>query len=110
MKDLVYKKRDLFKSRGRIVSVQEAIHEAETENRITKNFIYLVSRVDEVPGELPQPEIHINKYIDTRDHAEAFRFRVKGTVYMKQKRFIYRVDYCHGLRIRITWKTHVLSS
>lgn len=110
MKNVVYVKKELTGRTGRFVSIRELQRDKECETRIMKNFVYLVHRADILPDELPKPRINITKRIDTESQTEGFRFKVKGTVYMKQNRFIYRVDYCHSLFIRMVWKTHVLSS
>ncbi|MBF0123359.1 MAG: hypothetical protein HQL21_08165 [Candidatus Omnitrophica bacterium] len=110
MKDVVYLKKELGHRAGRYVSIREFQSDKECESRITKNFVYLVHNADTIPQNLPKPRIDITKRIDTESQTEGFRFKVKGVVYMKQNRFIYRVDYCHSLFIRMVWKTHVLSS
>ena len=110
MKDVLYLKKELSNRAGRYVSIRELQHDKECESRITKNFVYLVHRADMIPQELPKPRIDITKRIDTEAQTEGFRFKVKGTVYVKQNRFIYQVDYCHSLFIKMVWKTHVLSS
>ena len=110
MKDVVYLKKELTNRVGRYVSIRELQHDKECESRITKNFVYLVKSADAIPQDLPKPRVDMTKRIDTELQTEGFRFKVKGTVYMKHNRFIYRVDYCHSLFIRMMWKTHILSA
>ncbi len=110
MRDVVYFKKELTNRTGRYVSVRELGSDKECESRITKNFVYLVRRADALPQDVPGPVISMTKRVDTGAQTEGFRLKVKGTVYMKQHRFIYRVDYCHSLFIRMMWKTHVLSA
>jgi hypothetical protein len=109
MKNVIYKKREL-PHKGRAISIREQFADAESSTRVMKNFIYLISRVDEIPGKIPVPEIRVAKYIDTASKTEAFLFKVKGEIYVKEKRFNYRVSYSHSLFITMIWTTHVLSS
>ncbi len=110
MKRVCYKKSDLSRNRGRAVSIRENIMDKESDTRVVKNFVYLVTRADAVPEDLPQPEIRILKKIDTERHREGFMFRVKGVIYVKKNRFIFQIRYAHSLNIQILWKTHVLAS
>ena len=110
MKNLTYHKKDLKSSRGRAVSIRELTPEADCDTAVRKSFVYLTSRADAIPAEMPAPEVRVIKSIDTDKQQEKFRFRVKGVVYFKKDRFICRVDYLHSLSIRMLWKTHVLSS
>jgi hypothetical protein len=112
MRHVVYTKNDLVRSRGRVVSVRENIADADSDTCVVKNFVYLVRRVDACPPveSLPSPQIRIHKKVDTQHPAEGFFFKVKGVVYIKKNRFIFQIRYSHSLRIRILWKTHVLSS
>lgn len=109
MKRLSYKKNNLSRSRGRTISIREHTTDKESDTLVVKNFVYLVTRVDAVPQELPQPEIRILKKVDTESRREGFVFRVKGVIYIKKNRFIFQIRYAHGLNIRILWKTHVLA-
>lgn len=110
MKNVVYMKRDLSANKGRAVSIREILNDKDCDSRIIKNYVYLVRRVDSVPEEIPKAQINVVKNIDTDAQEEMFRLRVKGMVFIKQNRFVYRIDYCHSLLIRMVWKTHVLSS
>lgn len=105
MKDVVYRKRDLFKNRGRIVSVIENVAQHDSSTRVVKNFVYMVSRVDAVPKTLPTPKIRMLKGVDTQAREERFVFKVKGSVYIKEKRFIFELRYCHSLNVLMQWKT-----
>lgn len=109
MKHIRYFKREMAKRRGRIVSVRENHEDQQCISRTMKNYVYLVTRVDALPSEAPDPEISVIKNIDTRFQKEFFYFRVKGVVFMRRKRFIYRVEYIHSLTVKMITKTHVLS-
>lgn len=109
MKSVAYKKHDLSRDRGRCISVRENAGDKDSDTLIVKNFVYLVTRVDVVPEQLPEPEIRILKKIDTEHHSEGFLFKVKGVIYIKKNRFIYQIRYGHTLNVRILWKTHVLA-
>ena len=109
MKNVVYKKREFF-GRGRVVSVRENYADKECCTRVMKNFVYLIARADQIPKDIETPRIKIVKKVNSAPRVETFMFRVKGEIYVKEKRFIYRVQYCHSLYVRLFWKTHVLSS
>ncbi|MBF0618613.1 MAG: hypothetical protein HQL19_00415 [Candidatus Omnitrophica bacterium] len=110
MKNVTYKKRSLPENRGRVVSVREALSDQECDSRSMKNYVYILSRADAVPKDIPVPEIHVTKRIMNEGQDEAFFLKVKGIIYTTKGRFIYKVDYCHSLTVQMHWKTHVLSS
>ena len=110
MRQVAYTKKQLAHNRGRSMSICENVADEDSKTSIVKNFIYLVTRVDSIPQDLPDPEIRILKKVDMKARTEEFLFKVKGTAYIKKNRFIFQVRYCHGLKISILWKTHVLSS
>jgi hypothetical protein len=110
MKQLAYIKNELLGKRGRTIAIREHASDAETDTSMTKRFIYLVKRVDICPEKAPAPEIRLLKKIDTGHQREDFLFKVKGVIYVKKHRFIYELQYCHSLSIKMLWKTHVLSS
>ncbi|MBF0569378.1 MAG: hypothetical protein HQL18_01195 [Candidatus Omnitrophica bacterium] len=110
MKNVTYLKRDLTGNKGRAVSVRESLASKECDSRVVKNYIYLVNSMDMIPDETPSAQIYVTKRINTETQQENFRFKVKGAIYIKKNRFIYRVDYAHSLLIRIIHKTHVLST
>ena len=96
MKNVTYLKRDLSGNKGRVVSVRESLSTKECDSQIAKNYVYLVRSVDMIPEEIPSAQIYMDKKIETDTQKEGFRFKVKGAVYIKKNRFIYRVDYCHS--------------
>jgi hypothetical protein len=109
MRHVAYTKKELAHKRGRSIAVRESSADAQSDTRVAKTFVYLLSRVDEVPARLPEPQIRILKKIDTVRNEEKFVFRVKGEIYIKKNRFVFKVRYCHGLNIKINWKTQVLA-
>ena len=110
MKRVAFKKNDLSRNRGRFISIRENDADKDSDTRVVKNFVYLVTRADAVPEQLPQPQIRILKKIDTERRREGFVFKVKGVIYIKENRFIYQIRYAHSLNIQIVWKTHVLAA
>lgn len=110
MKNVMYRKKDLVSRVGRAISLREAASDKESDTLVNKTFVYLVSRVDQIPQDIPAPQVFITKKIESEARREVFLFRVKGVVYMREHRFIYRVEYSHGLTVHLQWKTHVLSS
>jgi hypothetical protein len=110
MKTVTYRKRDLARFKGRFVAIREVHPDADCDTNIAKNFIYLLSRVDQLPDKPPTPTINVIKRIDTAANTETFRLKVKGEIFISRGRFIYRVEYCHSLKVRLLWKIHVLSS
>jgi hypothetical protein len=109
MKNILYKKRE-FVDRGRVVSIRENSADKECATRVMKNFVYLISRADQIPQEIGAPQIRIVKKVEGEPKVETFLFRIKGEIYVKERRFIFRVQYCHSLNVHIFWKNHVLSS
>jgi hypothetical protein len=109
MRQVAYSKQELDRNRGRVISVRESMADNNSETFVTKNFVYLVARVDSCPKDIPQPEIRIVKKIDRQENHEGFVYRVKGVVFVKKNRFMYQIRYAHSLNIKVLWKTHVLS-
>ncbi len=110
MKNVVYSKKELKGSRGRVVSVREFVPDNDCDTAIRKSFVYLTRRAEAVPETVAAPQVRVLKGVDTQAQSETFFMRIKGTVYFKQGRFIHQVDYLHTLAVRMFWKTHVLSS
>ena len=109
MKNVAYIKRTLV-DRGRVISIRENQSDKDCSTRVMKNYVYLVSNVDSIPQELEPPEVRVIKKIMAENKSEIFVFKVKGDIYVKEKRFIYRIRYCHSLCVHLFWKTHVLST
>ena len=109
MKNIAYIKREIV-DRGRVVSIRENRDEKDSTTRVMKNFVYLVSMADMIPEAINPPVIHITKKISNESKSEVFVFMVLGEIFVKERRFIYRIQYCHSLCVHLYWKTHVLST
>ncbi len=109
MRDILYKKKESLKHRRKMVSIIEHAEDDQCRTSVHKSFVYLVNRADCIEKGIEKPEIFIRKVFDTKLQEERFSFRVKGCFYMTRDRFIYRVDFCHTLRIDIVWKNKVFS-
>ncbi len=110
MKHITYSKKQLIANRGRVVTIRETVEDPDCDTHIRKSFVYLVSCVGAIPKRLPSPDIRLFKNVDGSSQSEIFSLRVKGVVYYKQGRDIVKVDYLHTLKVKMLWKTHVLSS
>lgn len=109
MKDILYKKRESLKHRRKMISIIEHTEDEKCRSAVHKSFVYIVTRADSVENTVAKPEIYIRKAFDTKLQEEKFSFRVKGCFYMARDRFIFKVDFCHTLRIDIVWKHKVFS-
>lgn len=108
MRKILYKKRQSLKNRRKTICISEQAEDMECVTHVRKSFVYIVTRVD-ASGTVVQPQIFIKKAFDTRLQQEKFSFRVKGCFYMTKDRMIFRVDFCHLLKIHITWKNKIFS-
>ena len=109
MKEILHKKRDTLHQRGKIVSIVENSQDEECVTSVRKNFVYVVGEPVDIAQELPAPEIKIKKSFDTITRGEKFLFRVKGVFYANRSRRLYKVMYCHSLKIYLQWKSKVCS-
>ena len=109
MRKILYKKRQSLKNRRKIICISELADDKECTTHVRKSFVYIVTRVESTTAVLQQPQIFIKKGLDTRLQQEKFSFRVKGAFYMTRDRHVFRVDFCHLLRIDIAWKSKIFS-
>jgi len=109
MKTILYRKRQSLKNHRKMVSINEQSDEKECKTHVRKSFAYIVSNVTAEKEIIEAPEIHIKKSFDTKRHQEKFSFRVKGAFYIKEHKAIYKVDFCHTLRIELEWKDKTFS-
>jgi hypothetical protein len=109
MREILYKKRQSLKNRRKIISINEHNEDKECRTHIRKSFAYIVTMANPSDGALSEPEIFIKKHFDTKGQEEKFSFRVKGAFYMEKDRYVLRVDFCHTLKIDISWKNKVFS-
>ena len=109
MKEILHKKRDTLHQRGKIVSIVENSEDLECVTSVRKNFIYVVGQPVDIAQDLPAPQIKIKKSFDTKTRDEKFAFRIKGALYANRDRRLYKVMYCHSLKILLHWKSKVYS-
>lgn len=108
MKKIIYYKKDFTSHPLRGVSLRESLEDAESYTDIKKTFVYKVSCVDHIEENMPKPEVFVMKRSLNQGRKETFRCVIKGVVYVRENRFLYAVQYSHGLLIDLKWKTHVL--
>lgn len=109
MRTIQYKKKHSMKHRRKVISINEYNDDNDCRTYIHKSFVYIVSRVKGVGPALGEPHIYIRKHFDTKLHQEDFSFKVKGAFYMTRDRQVFKVDFCHALKIEIVWKSKVFS-
>lgn len=109
MKTIEYKKRHSFKHHRKVISINERNEDKDCKTYIHKSFVYVVNEVAEVKNSLAEPNVFIRKRFNSESQEENFAFKIKGAFYMKRGRYNYLVNFCHALRIRISWKHKVLS-
>lgn len=109
MKDILYKKKESLRNRRKMISIIEHSEDEQCRTAVHKSFVYIVTRADCLENNVERPEIFIRKAFDNKLLEEKFSFRVKGCFYMTKDRFIFKVEFCHTLRIDIVWKDKVFS-
>ena len=109
MRDVLYKKKESLKYRRKMISIIEHSEDDQCKTAVRKNFVYIVTRVDGVEKSIEKPQVFIRKELNKKTQEEKFSFRVKGSFYMTRDRFIFKVDFCHTLRIDIVWKNKIFS-
>ena len=108
MRNIVYKKKQSIEHRRKLISIAENSEDKECKTYVRKSFVYIVSKA-ETAGEVNAPEIFIKKRFDTKSLVERFSFRVKGSFYLTREQSLFKVDFCHTLRINILWKSKIFS-
>jgi len=109
MRDILYKKRESLKHRRKLISITEHSEDQQCRTTVRKSFIYIVTQAETVAKDIGKPEVFIRKAFDTKTQEEKFAFRVKGSFYMTRERSMFKVEFCHTLRIDIVWKNKVFS-
>lgn|SRR3989338_11689257 len=109
MRNIIYKKKQSLEHRRKIISICENSEDKECKTYIRKSFIYIISKVEAMGENQNPPEIFIKKRFDTKSLVERFSFRVKGAFYITRERNLFKVDFCHTLRINIIWKSKLFS-
>src|SRR3989338_7916258 len=108
MRNIIYKKKQSIEHRRKLISIAENSEDKECKTYVRKSFVYIVSKA-ETAVEVNPPEIFIKKRFDTKSLIERFSFRVKGAFYITRERNLFKVDFCHTLRINIIWKSKLFS-
>ena len=109
MKQILYRRKQSLKNRRKMISINEHAEDKDCKTHVRKSFAYIVTQAKGQEGNVQDPEIHINKFLDTKKHIEKFSFRVKGSFLMTRDRTSFKVDFCHTLRIDIEWKKEAFS-
>ena len=109
MREIAYRKKQSIRRRRKMISIYEHTKEKDCVTDVRKNFVYILSPVKTVSQTNQKPHIFIRKVLDNAARQEKFSFRVKGSFYMACERDIFRVDFCHTLRIGIVWSHKAFS-
>ncbi len=109
MRDILYKKKQSLKNHRKTISINEHSEDKECKTHVRKSFVYIVTDVQGIKESVSQPEIYITKSFDAKLYKEIFSFRVKGAFFMTQERGIFKVNFCHALKINIAWKNKIFS-
>ena len=109
MRNITYKKKQSLEHRRKLISICENSEDKECKTYVRKSFVYIVSKAEAVEENPNPPEIFIKKRFDTKSLTERFSFRVKGSFYLNQERTLFKVNFCHTLRINIIWKSKIFS-
>ena len=109
MRNITYKKKQSLEHRRKLISICENSEDKECKTYVRKSFVYIVSKAESAEEQPAAPEIYIKKRFDTKSLTERFSFRVKGSFYLTQDRNLFKVNFCHTLRINIIWKSKIFS-
>jgi len=109
MRQLVYKKRQSLRNRRKGIAIHEFSEDKDCKTQVRKNFAYKVTRVEQVEGPGERPQIFILKEFNTQTKEEKFTFRVRGDFFLTRDRYVFKVEFCHTLRIGIHWKKNIFS-
>ena len=109
MRQILYKKRHSLKNRRKAISICEHAEDQECRTTVRKSFIYIVSRPQDPAPVLEAPQVYVHKQVDSRAQQEKFSFKVKGAFYMTRDHQSIKVEFCHCLKIDISWKNKVFS-
>jgi len=89
-------------SRGRRVIALTEKNEKEGKTVITqKAFIYVVKRLEGALPAVETPEYFFTKWNNTKTQEERFSVRARGNSYLIQEGIMYKVSFCHFLKIDI---------
>jgi len=109
MREIAYRRKQSLKYRRKVIGIHESTQERDCTTRVRKNFVYILTPVRHVQPSMEKPQIFIRKAFNTAQRQEKFLFRVKGAFFMARERNIFRVDFCHTLKIGIVWNKDAFS-
>ena len=109
MKTIEYKKKYSLKHRRKVISINENNEDKDCKTYVHKSFVYVVVQVPQMSEPLGEPHIFIRKNFSTQSQQETVFFKVKGAFYINRGRDIFKVHFCHALRIHIAWKHKIFS-
>ncbi len=109
MREIAYRQKHSLKYRRKMIGINEVTKERDCTTRVRKNFVYILTPVRHVQPSTEKPQIFVRKSFNTVRRQEKFSFRVKGVFYMARERHIFKVDFCHTLRIGIVWNKDAFS-
>ncbi len=109
MKTIEYKKRHSLKHRRKVISINEDNEDKDCKTHVHKSFVYVACEVAQMTEVLSEPQIFIRKNLNSKMQVESVLFKVKGAFYVNRARHIFKVNFCHTLRIHIAWKYKIFS-
>ncbi len=101
MREIAFKNITSHQKRRKIISLAEKMERDNCLISSYKTLVYIVSPQTEKVRNLSQPEYYISKFYDSKAKEERFWLRVKGTSYIVQNSSLFKVDFCHSLKIEI---------
>ena len=104
MRNILHKIKETVGGRGKIILVTERAEDKQCVTDVRKKFIYVAKEVD-ADGGTAVPQVHIDKYFDSKTLDEYFAMRVRGFFHVYRNRRLVKVGYSHILRIRLHWKS-----
>ena len=106
MRDILHKIRETTGGRGKIILLAEHAEDKQCVTDVRKKFIYVAKEVDS-DGGTAVPQVHIDKFFDSKTRDEFFSMRVRGFFHIYRNRRLVKIGYSHRLKIRLRWKNHV---
>lgn len=103
-------KRAYNKAKGiKHLTITQASEDANSSTHVDKSFIYQAVVVDSASENVQAPQIHVKKFIDTKQQIEKFTFEVKGSFLVTHDRKYVKIKFHHRLHIEIRWKNKIFS-
>ncbi|MDD5347841.1 MAG: hypothetical protein PHT59_04430 [Candidatus Omnitrophica bacterium] len=101
MRDLVFRNLTSENRKRKILSSAEIFDKAGIRTTVRRHFIYIVKEVTEETIQRQSPELSIVKQRNTKQKAEKFFCRLKGSVYAISNGRLYLVTFMHSLKIML---------